>query len=234
MKIRILLSLLLIPAMLMLAACNREKFDTMSDDDIAETVDGTVSELNGGSATDLSSSARSAALLNNSVFCGLTGDTTMTAAGPQGRYNWTATWTWNVNCTSGTPSSISIDNVGAATFDGTNLDFANTFTSDFEMTGLGSAATEFITNGSSIRIGTGSTGLRNRRKEFSYTNTLAFSNVKVKKSDYTIASGSGTAHCVGIVVDGNNFDRTASINFNGDGTYTITTDNGTVYTFNLR
>jgi hypothetical protein len=234
MKIKTLFSLLLIPAMFVLAACNREKVTTMSDDEIAETVDGTVSELDGGSALDLSSSARTAALLNNSVFCGLTGDTTLTATGPQGRYTWTGTWSWIVNCTSGTPSSISLDNVGSATFDGTNFDFTNTFTGAFEMTGLDSTFTEFTTNGTSVRVGTGSTTVRNRVKEFSYTNNLVFTDVMVKKSDYTIASGTGTAHCVGTVVDGNDFDRTASIVFNGDGTYTVTLDNGGVYTFNLR
>ncbi|MBL0020791.1 MAG: hypothetical protein IPP17_31255 [Bacteroidetes bacterium] len=66
--------------------------------------------IDGGSATDISSSARTAALLNNSVFCGLTGDTTITATGTQGRHLDRA-WTWLVNCMSGTPSSISLDNV---------------------------------------------------------------------------------------------------------------------------
>jgi hypothetical protein len=36
------------------------------------------------------------------------------------------------------------------------------------------------------------------------------------------------------VVDGTSFDRTASITFNGDGTYTVTLDGGAVFTFNLR
>ncbi len=234
MKTRSLLSLLLVSGMLLLAACKSEKITTMSDDDISETVDGTVSELDGGAALDMSSSARTAALLNNSIFCGRTGDTTLSATGPQGRYTWNATFNWLVNCTSGTPSSITLDNVGSATYDGTNVDIANTFTSDFTMTDLGNTTTEYNVNGTSVRLGTGTTTIRKRSKEFSYTNTLTFTNVKVKKADYTIASGTGSAHCVGTVVDGNSFDRTASITFNGNDTYTVTLDNGTAYTFNLR
>ena len=80
MKTNWTLAWLLIPSLWLTTACNREKITTMSDDDIAETVDGTVSELDGASATDISSSARTAALLNNSIFCGLTGDTTITAS----------------------------------------------------------------------------------------------------------------------------------------------------------
>jgi hypothetical protein len=232
MKKNIFLLLLLVS--MMLTACNRDSVTTMSDDDIAETVDGTMSELGGGAALDLGSSARTAALLNNSIFCGLTGDTTLSATGTQGLYTWTATWTWLVNCLSGTPSGISLDNIGSSTYDGTNFDFSNTFTGDFEMTGLSNTTTEYNVNGTSVRNGSGTTTVRNRVKDWNYTNTLAFTNVKVKKSDYTIASGSGTARCVGSVVDGTSFDRTASITFNADGTYTVTLDGGAVFTFNLR
>jgi hypothetical protein len=83
-------------------------------------------------------------------------------------------------------------------------------------------------------VGTGTTVIRNRKKEFSYTNHLVFTNVRVRKTDHTIASGTGTAHCVGTVVDGKDFDRTAAIVFNGDGTYTVTLDNGQVFMFNLQ
>lgn len=234
MKTNWTLAWLLIPSLWLTTACNREKITTMSDDDIAETVDGTVSELDGGSATDISSSARTAALLNNSIFCGLTGDTTITATGPQGRYTWTGTWTWLVNCTSGTPSSISLDNVGSATFDGTNFDFANTFTGEWIINGLDSISPGFTTNGTSIRVGTGTTTVRNRTKEFSYTNNLVFTDVIVNKTTHQITSGTGTAHCIGTVVEGDDFDRKADLLFNGDGTYTVTLDNGGVFTFNLR
>ncbi len=102
------------------------------------------------------------------------------------------------------------------------------------MTAPGSTSTEYNTNCTSIRIGTGITAVRNRIKEFNYTNTLVFNNVNVKRLGNSIASGTDTVRFVGTVVDGVSFDRAGSMVFNGNDTYIVTLDNGTVFTFSLR
>jgi hypothetical protein len=112
------------------------------------------------------------------------------------------------------------------------LDFTNTFVGDASITDL-SNATEFSAAGTSVRTGAGTIAARKRSKDFTYVTTFTYTDVKIRRSDYTISSGTGTAHCVGAVVDGESFDRTATILFNGDGTYTITLDNGGTYTFSL-
>lgn len=233
MKIKTLLPSLLVAATLLFTACNKESLTTMSDDDVSESMSSDFSESSGGTSTDISASARTAAVLNNSVFCGLTGDSTYVYVGVGGRYNLTTTWTWIVTCTSGTPTSIDFTNTGNAAFTGTNLDFTNTFVGNASITDL-SNATEFTAAGTSVRTGTGTIAARKKSKDFAYVTTFNYTNVKIKRSDYTIASGTGTARCVGTVVDGEDFDRTATILFNGDGTYTVTLDNGKTYTFNLR
>ncbi|MFN8396448.1 MAG: hypothetical protein U0176_17620 [Bacteroidia bacterium] len=233
MKIKTLLPSLLVAGTLMFTACNKEAMTTMSDDDISESMSNDFSESSGGTSTDISASARTAAVLNSSVFCGLTGDSTFVYVGTGGRYNLTTTWTWVVTCTSGTPTSIDFTNTGNAAFNGTALSFTNTFVGDASITDL-SNATEFTAAGTSVRTGTGSFEGKRRTKDFTYVTTFTYTDVKIKRSDYTISSGTGTAHCVGAVVDGEAFDRTATISFQGDGTYIVTLDNGNVYTFNLK
>lgn len=233
MKIKNLLPALFVAATLVFTACQKESLTVMSDDDVSQSMSDDFSESSGGTSTDITASARTAAILNNSIFCGLTGDSTYVYTGPAGLYNLTTTWTWVVTCTSGTPTSIDFTNSGSASYNGANLDFSNTFVGDAQVTDL-SNATEFTAVGTSVRTGTGTISSKRRTKDFSYVTTFTYTDVKIKRTDYTISSGTGTAHCVGAVVDGDAFDRSATIVFNGDGTYTITLDNGKTFTFNLR
>jgi hypothetical protein len=138
-----------------------------------------------------------------------------------------------VTASSGVPSSISCDNPASASYQGSDFNFSNTFVGDAEVSGLGGIYEEYSCTGKSVRTGTGTTKVKRRDKTYTYVNNITYTAVKMRKSDYKIMSGSGTAHLVGMVTDGDAFDRTATFVFNGNGTYTITLDTGEDFTFNL-
>jgi hypothetical protein len=230
---RISLILPLVLLTLWFTACKKEQVTVLSDNESKETMSNDVSGKSGGTAVEIDAAARTSAVLNNSIFCGLTGDTTITQVSGSGNLNFTVTWTWDVNCISGVPSSISFDNTGSASYEGSSINFSNTFVGNAEVTGLGGSFEEYSCTGASVRTGTGTTEVKRRTKTYTYVNTIAYTSVKVRKSDHKIMSGTGTAHLVGVVVDGDDFDRTATFVFNGNGTYTLTLDTGEEFTFNL-
>jgi hypothetical protein len=233
MKISTLLPLLALAAALTFSACGRDKSDKeMSDDDIAASVESSLSAAEGGATLNMEQSARTSATFGVPAYCSLSGDSSINVTGSLGRYTLNSVWNWSVNCTGAVPTSISYALSGTSAYNGTNLDLDAILGGNFTLTGL-TSGNNYILDGLLTRVGNGSLSTDKRTKEFSSEFFLDFDAVNISKSTSTIVSGSATVTLNGSVVDGNDYARTGSLVFNGDGTATLTLDNGAVFTITL-
>lgn len=233
MKTSTLLPCLALGALLALSACDREdsKKD-MSDDEIASTVENSLASGMGGATMSVDQSARTAANYNVPAYCGATRDTTINVNGPQSRYILNTVWTATVNCTGSIPTSIGYTLSGSSLYNGSNIDLEAILGGAATLTGL-SGSGNYVLDGQLTRVGSGSLTTERRTKEFSSELYFDFDGLNISKTAYTILSGSATVTLNGAVVDGNDYNRTGNLVFNGDGTATLTLDNGAVFTINL-
>lgn len=233
MKTSTLLPCLALGALMTFSACNRDSSKKdMSDDEIASTVENSLASGMGGATVSVDQSARTTTNYAVPSYCGATRDTTINVNGPQGRYILNTVWTATINCTGSIPSSISYTIGGSSLYNGTNIDLEAILGGAATMTGL-SGSGNYVLDGQFTRVGNGSLTTDRRTKEFSSELYFDFDALNISKTSYTILSGSATVTINGAVVDGNSYARTGNLVFNGDGTATLTLDNGAVFTITL-
>ena len=215
--------------MLTLGSC-RKKEKEITADDAADAVTYAMEASSGGTAEMLKDCAVEADNTVSALGCGGTFDTTVVyshSGTVTANYSFNRSYT--VACTAGIPSSFACVGDFSGSFDASRMSSSNSGTNNWTLTGV-TGSSNWIFNGSVSHNGTHTSKVRNK---YTFTTTLniSLSNVQVSKTTYEIVSGSGSVS-VSCTVDGNTYDFTGSVTYNGDGTATLVID-GNTYSITL-
>jgi len=219
--------------LLCFASCKKDDdSNVLSDEEVATTIESSLQTSEGGSALNLDQIALAAQIYSHSAFCGLTKDTSMTVTGPTGRYTLACNWNWMVNCINGVPTNIVYTLSGNSSYTGARVNMVATLAGNATVTNLVTEG-NYVLNGSFSRNGSSSIVTNNHTKNFSSSLNINLVNLGLAKSNRAITAGTGTVTLTGAISNGSAFSRTGSLVFHGDGTATLTMDNGKVFTINL-
>lgn len=208
--------------------------DLLSSTEAAEIVESAVSERSGGSTMPTVDMAKLLeTYLNN---CGVPGDTSLSrtkTAGPV-TYTYNFDLGWLVTCNNlNIPQSAAVTVAGNGSFSVAHWSGQDATTGNLTFTGLQPSATAYIVNGTYNLDGDITGNLRKTDPSLECTTAMTLKDLNIRKSDYVVTGGTGTA----VITASNGKGRTATINasfvFNGDGTVTVTV-NGYTYTFPLK
>jgi hypothetical protein len=212
---------------ILFSSCKKEV--ELSEDDIVESIEAAL-KTNGADDMSLISSPY------KSASCGLSKDTTVTRTASGTDFSWsrTANWNWVVNCdTNNVYNNVVFTESGTSSFDGPRIEWTATHGGSFTVTNLAVSELNFIINGTMTRNASGT--INSRRRSGNYTSTIVhnWTNMNVNKDNRNIVSGSGTVNYSG-TIGGNTISRTGTLVYNGDGTATLTMDNGNIFTIQTR
>jgi hypothetical protein len=139
-----------------------------------------------------------------------------------------------VNCDSNNAfNNVVFTESGSSTFEGPRLAWTATHGGSFTVSNLLVSEANYIVNGSMTRNAAGT--ITSRRRSENYTSTIVHSwtDINVNKDSRSIVSGTGTVNYSGSIA-GNTITRTGTIVYNGNGTATLTLDNGNVFNIQTR
>jgi hypothetical protein len=209
-----------------------QKDQDISEEEVVETIEASLKASDGGAAAG--APEMSAMLVPvKSNLCGFTNDTTITRS--TSNWNRSVTWNWVVNCDANNDyENVVFTRSGTASYNGPRLTMNATLTGTITATRLDSAQATHLMNGTFNRVGNSTYTGPNRTRSYTTDLTHTWVDVAVEKDTRHIVSGTGTVVLTGTVSNGNSFNRSGNIVYNGDGTATLTMDNGNVYTFNVR
>jgi hypothetical protein len=169
-------------------------------------------------------------------FCGFTNDTTVTKSFAGSDFSWsrTANWSWIVNCDSNNAyNNVVFTESGTSSFEGPRIEWTATHGGSFTVSNLAVSEANFIVNGSMTRNAVGTVSSRRRSGNYSSTIVHNWTNISVNKDSRSIVSGTGSVNYNG-TIEGNTISRTGTLVYNGDGTATLTMDNGNIFTIQTR
>lgn len=210
-----------------------QKDQDISEEEVVETIEVSLKASEGGATAGAPEMSAMLVPYKSNNFCGFTNDTTITRV--TNNWNRSVTWNWVVNCDANSAyESVVFTRSGTASYNGPRLTMNATLTGAVTATSIDSTHARHLMNGSFNRVGNSTyTGPR-RTKSYSTDLTHTWVDVAVEKDTRHIVSGTGSVTLTGTVSNGNSFSRTGNIVYNGDGTATLTMDNGNVHTFNVR
>lgn len=212
---------------LLFTSCQKD--NELTEEDIVESIEAAL-KTNGSDEMSLISTPY------KSAACGYTNDTTVMRSATGTGFAWsrTANWTWVVNCdVNNAYNNVVFTEGGNSTYYGPRVDWTATHTGSFTVTNLLVSEPNYIVNGSMTRNATGAVTTRRRSENYSSTIVHSWANVNVDKTSRSIVSGSGAVNYSGTMA-GNTVTRTGSLVYNGNGTATLTMDNGNVFTIQTR
>jgi hypothetical protein len=161
------------------------------------------------------------------LTCGVPFDTTVTYSysGPNVTASFTHQWELTLNCVD---TSLAFAGTFTGNYDGPAITGSRTGTRDWVLTGIGTAYTAFVINGTFNCNGSWTMKVRSMN---TFTNTVAITctDVTVDKITHRITGGTGTVNITCVVSNGHSYQFTGTVVFNGDHTATLTI-NGKTYT----
>jgi len=143
----------------------------------------------------------------------------------------TATWSWEVLCQNNIPADLDIDLNGNSSFNNGKISSEASLLSNFILSNLISQI-DYQLNGS-LRANADVTTSRRQSRTYDSETTYTLDQVNFDRTTYEIQSGTVQLTTKGNFNNGGSFDRSATLVFNGNGSATLTLDNGTVYTINF-
>lgn len=214
-------------------SCKKDKEEDkteVSEEEAAETIAKSMSETSGGSLeqTEMMVSYVEELSVND---CGMSEDTTISGNG-----NGVITYSYNYQLTKTLTCNNNVPTTFVATLEGGNEYDAPRMASDDEVNaditihGLESSANEWTINQSLNREGTQQSKIRNQAS-FNSTIELSIGNLKIRKSDHKILSGTANVSISGASSDGVSFSYSGTLTFNGDNTFTVDLGSGETYDF---
>jgi len=168
--------------------------------------------------------------------CGIPGDTTILKSknGAVATYNYTFNLGWLVNCNPlGIPLNASATISGNGSFNATHWNGSYATSGSLVFTGLNPSEPNYIANGSYNLQGDITGSLRRTTPTFNCKTDITVKDLTIRKTDYTITGGTGTAVVTANNGQGETTSLTGSLTFNGDGTVTVVI-NGQTHTFQLQ
>jgi hypothetical protein len=168
--------------------------------------------------------------------CGTPGDTTILKSknGGATTYNYTFNMNWLVNCNAlGIPLDANTTVTGNGSFNSLHWNGSDATSGSLVFTGLNPSEPNYIANGSYSLQGDITGSLRRNTPTFNCKTDITVKDLTIRKSDYTITGGTGTAVVTANNGQGETTSLTSSLTFNGDGTVTVVI-NGQTHTFQLQ
>lgn len=212
---------------LLLNACRKDT--EISEEDVVESIESAL-KTNGSEDMALISTPY------KSAGCGFTKDTTVTKSVNGTDFNWsrTANWNWVVNCDSNNAyNNVVFTESGNSSFDGPRIAWTATHGGTFTVSNLLVSEANYVVNGNMTRNANGTISARRRSENYTCTVVHNWTNINVNKDSRSIVSGTGTVNYTGSMA-GNTITRTGTLVYNGNGTATLTMDNGNVFTIQTR
>jgi hypothetical protein len=147
-------------------------------------------------------------------------------------FSYSVSRTAQMSCTAeAQPSSFAYTATYQGTYDTPRMSSDDNAVGEWTVTGLDPATNTVTFNGSYVRNGTQVSKVRNQNT-FTSTLTYQLNSITVSKQTQSIVSGSASIDFAGIASNGNQFTRSGSVTFNGNGTATLVLG-GNTYTINL-
>lgn len=228
MKMKLILLLAIAFAISFLLSSCRKEIE-ISEDDVVESIEAALKSNGAEDMALISSPYKSAA-------CGFTNDTTVTKSMSGLDFNWsrTANWNWVVNCDSNNAyNNVVFTESGTSNFDGPRIEWTATHGGAFTVNNLSVSEANFIVNGNMTRNASGIISARRRNANYTSTIVHNWTDINVNKDSRSIVSGTGSVSYSG-TIGGNTIIRTGTIVYNGNGTATLTMDNGNIFTIQTR
>ena len=216
-----------IAAVFFFASCQKD--NELSEEEIVESIEASVKTNGADDMAFISTPYKSA-------LCGFTNDTTITRTASGTGFSWsrTANWDWTVNCDSNNAyNNVVFTETGNSTYDAARIDWTATHGGSITVTNLAVTEQNFILNGTMTRNATGTVTSRRRAENYTTTINHSWTNVLVDKDNRNIVSGNGSVTYSGTMA-GNTVTHNGTLVYNGNGTATLTLDNGSVHSIQTR
>lgn len=226
-------------AIAVLSSCRKKDTTEITSDDAADAVTYALESSTGGYADQVShitdytyNEGYGKTDETQTLQCGVPFDTSVSVSLTSSNItaNYTHTWNALLSCNGSVPSSLTFSGNYSGNFSSPRMESSNTGTRNWVLTGLQPSVQVYTLNGSFSRSGSHTSKVRNKNT-FNTTIQIDVTNLTVSKSTYRIQNGTGTAHVVCNVLNGNNYTYDGDIVFNS-GTATLTI-NGNTYTIQL-
>ncbi|MBK8654094.1 MAG: hypothetical protein IPN20_09390 [Haliscomenobacter sp.] len=224
-----MLALTAFAALILFSGCQKED-DTnldglVTEEEAAYAVEYAVSSETGGLSTTTLTAASVAGTYGAGKWCGVSKDSSFSLSKSKGgaSYTYANQWSWVVNC-SQLKVPESVDFKANATGQYTTAvvsSSGNTGVATVKITGLTPASAPYNLAGGYIHKGTAAMQI-GKKATFTSDVTVNFSDLKVSKTTYQIESGSATFTVSGASSLGQSYSYSGAIQFNGNGTATLT------------
>lgn len=168
------------------------------------------------------------------MACGFAYDTTITKSyeGIYSSFNHSISYGYELVCDGPQPQSLGFTFESNGSIESTRISTSGNSEGTFNATGIEFSSASYIANGLIERSGTlvQKTGLQ---RSFSSAAVFELTDLTVNKSTLLIESGIATVNLSGLSGNGETFQYTATVTFNGDKTATITFNNSESYRVDL-
>lgn len=228
---------LLTATLFTLSSCNKSTEEIaalITESEAAEIIETAVAQRSAGvTMPTIDMAALVDQYLEN---CGTPGDTTILKSknGAATTFNYTFNMNWLVNCNAlGIPLNASAAVTGNGSFNSLHWYGSNATNGSLVFTGLNPSAPNYIADGSYGLQGDITGSLRRNTPTFNCKTDVTVKDLTMRKSDYSIIGGTGTAVITATNGQGETTSLTGSLTFNGDGTVTVVI-NGQSHTFQLQ
>lgn len=235
--------------MILFTSCDKD------DDNVAETDEQTITEEEAAEAILMAISPKTGGLVtltNEAIYlaegdetagrsttgtysyiynCGESYSNSFTRSYDNGVYIYDASynWGWVLSCTSDdTPLLFEFDLIGANSYTTPRMTSEDSNEVLLSLSGLDEQTSEYVVSQTYNREGSQTSFVRAQN---SFTSTINFetTDLKILKANYTITSGTALAQFNGEVSNGNTYNFSGEITFNGNQTATIRMGSGNTY-----
>jgi len=206
--------------------------DVISNNDVTQAVTNAVSASSSGLATQTETTAQITA--ESSLACGQTIDSSISGVSPSGAifaYNYDLNFSRTCICTGGVPTQYNTTITGSSSYSVILMSSNDSTNAHFSVSGIQSAATNYVLNGTYVRTGTIQSLISNQHT-FNGTITFTSTNITVSKSTKQIISGTAAIQFNGTTLSGNTTSQTATITFLGNNQASLIVGNGSPTTIN--
>jgi len=228
----------LILAFLFITSCSEDEnisSESLSAEEAVEIIEAALAEESGGLAETASAYTKAfVEEISQNVQCNTTSTNSyeFTRNGSVTQASYAFDWEFLITCNGlSIPQSASFTANGSGSYSTQRIDSEDSSTLSAGITGMQPSATQLIFNGSYERMGSQQISINQTTENVTTDFNIAITDLNVHKSDYKIASGTGTFTLSGDA-NGNSFSYEGSLTINGDNTATVTI-NGNAYTIEL-
>ena len=215
-------------ATLLFSGCTKEAPATtntsssdISNDDISQAVTNAVSASSSGLATQSETTAKIAAA--STLSCGETVDSSVSGVSPSGAiltYSYDLNFSRTCVCNGGVPTQYNTSITGSSSYSVILMSSTDSTNAQFSVSGVQSAAANYVLNGTYVRTGTIQSLIANQHT-FNGTLTFTSTNITIAKTTMQISSGTATVQFNGTSLSGDAVTQTATITFLGNNQATL-------------